>query len=54
MVFELPFTIVGTLLVGGLIGYLLDHRLHTHWIFTLILGGLGFAGGLREAVRRLR
>jgi F0F1-type ATP synthase assembly protein I len=50
---ELPFTIVGAALVGGVLGYFLDHRMHTKWIFTLILGGLGFAGGVREVIRRL-
>jgi len=50
---ELPFTIVGAVLVGGVLGYFLDHWLHTRWIFTLILGGLGFAGGVREVIRRL-
>jgi F0F1-type ATP synthase assembly protein I len=50
---ELPFTIVGAVLLGGVLGYLLDHWLHTKMIFTLILGGLGFAGGLKEVVRRL-
>jgi F0F1-type ATP synthase assembly protein I len=50
---ELPFTIVGAVLVGGVLGYFLDHWLHTHWIFTLILGGVGFAGGVREVIRRL-
>lgn len=50
---ELPFTIVGAMLVGAVFGYFLDHWLHTRWVFTLILGGVGFAGGLREALRRL-
>jgi F0F1-type ATP synthase assembly protein I len=50
---ELPFTIVGAVLVGGVLGYFLDHWLHTRWIFTLILGGIGFAGGVREVIRRL-
>jgi F0F1-type ATP synthase assembly protein I len=50
---ELPFTLVGATVLGGALGYFLDHRLHTHWVFTLILGGLGFAGGLREVLRRL-
>src|SRR5258708_12921232 len=49
---ELPFTIVGAVLLGGVLGYLLDHWLHTKMIFTLILGGLGFAGGLKEVFRR--
>jgi F0F1-type ATP synthase assembly protein I len=50
---ELPFTIVGAVLLGGALGYFLDHWLHTKVIFTLILGALGFAGGLKEVLRRL-
>ena len=50
---ELPFTIVGAVLLGGVLGYFLDHWLHTKVIFTLVLGGLGFAGGLKEVLRRL-
>ena len=50
---ELPFTIVGGVLVGGVLGYFLDHWLHTKLIFTLVLGALGFAGGLKEVLRRL-
>ena len=50
---ELPFTIVGAVLVAGALGYFLDHWLHTRWLFTLILGGIGFAGGVREVIRRL-
>jgi F0F1-type ATP synthase assembly protein I len=50
---ELPFTIVGAVLVGGVLGYFLDHWLHTKLIFTLLLGGVGFAGGLKEVLRRL-
>jgi F0F1-type ATP synthase assembly protein I len=50
---ELPFTIVGAVLLGGVLGYFLDHWLHTKLIFTLILGALGFAGGLKEVLRRL-
>jgi F0F1-type ATP synthase assembly protein I len=50
---ELPFTIVGAVLLGGVLGYFVDHWLHTKLIFTLILGGVGFYGGLREVLRRL-
>jgi F0F1-type ATP synthase assembly protein I len=50
---ELPFTIVGAVLLGGALGYFLDHWLHTKLIFTLVLGALGFAGGLKEVLRRL-
>jgi F0F1-type ATP synthase assembly protein I len=50
---ELPFTIVGGVLLGGVLGYFLDHWLHTKMIFTFILGGVGFYAGLREVLRRL-
>ncbi len=50
---ELPFTIVGAVLLGGVLGYFLDRWLHTRLIFTMILGALGFAGGLKEVLRRL-
>ncbi len=51
---ELPFTIVGAVVVGGAIGYLLDRWLHTAPWMLIILGGFGFAGGVSEVVRRLR
>ena len=50
---ELPFTIVGAVVLGGLLGYFLDHWLHTKVVFTLLLGGVGFAAGLKEVLRRL-
>jgi len=50
---ELPFTIVGAVLLGALLGYFLDHWLHTRVLFTLLFGGVGFAAGLREVLRRL-
>jgi ATP synthase protein I len=50
---ELPFTIVGAVLLGGVLGYFVDRWLHTRFIFTLVLGGVGFAGGLKEVLRRL-
>jgi ATP synthase protein I len=53
MALELPFTIVGAVVVGGLLGYFLDYWLHTKVAFTLILGILGFVAGLREVLRRL-
>jgi F0F1-type ATP synthase assembly protein I len=40
-------------LVGGVLGYFLDHWLHTVGFSPLILGWLGFAGGVREVIRRL-
>jgi F0F1-type ATP synthase assembly protein I len=50
---ELPFTIVGAVIAGGLLGYFLDHWLHTKMIFMIVLGGVGFYAGLREVLRRL-
>lgn len=50
---ELPFVFVGAVAVGAFLGYFLDRWLHTSHIFLLILGGLGFVGGLREVLRRL-
>ncbi len=50
---ELPFTIVGAVLLGGVLGHFLDRWLHTRLIFTMILGAVGFAGGLKEVLRRL-
>jgi len=51
---ELPFTLVGAAVVGGAIGYFLDKWLHTAPWMLIIFGGLGFAGGVSEVVRRLR
>jgi F0F1-type ATP synthase assembly protein I len=50
---DLPFTIVGAVLLGGVLGYFLDRWLHTKLIFTFLLGGLGFAAGIKEVLRRL-
>jgi F0F1-type ATP synthase assembly protein I len=53
LAFELPFTLVGAVIVGGVLGYYLDRWLHTKMLFTLVLGGAGFYAGLREILRRL-
>jgi ATP synthase protein I len=50
---ELPFTLIGSVIVGGGIGYLLDRWLHTSPALALILGALGFAGGVWEIIKRL-
>ncbi len=50
---ELPFTFVGAILVGGAIGFFLDHWLHTKPWLMLVFGGLGFYAGMREVLRRL-
>jgi ATP synthase protein I len=50
---ELPFVLVSAVVVGGLLGYLLDRWLHTKPVFLLILGGIGFFAGVRDVLRRL-
>ena len=50
---ELPFTFAGAILLAGGAGFLLDRWLHTKPIFTLVLGTIGFIGGVREVIRRL-
>ena len=50
---ELPFTLVGPVVVGAAIGYFLDQRLHTRPWLALILGAVGFFAGVREVLRRL-
>ena len=52
-VMDLPFVLVGSLVIGAGLGYLLDKRFGTSPILTLILGLLGFAGGIFEVIRRL-
>jgi F0F1-type ATP synthase assembly protein I len=49
---ELPFVLVGAVVVGGLMGYFLDRWLHTKMIFTFLLGGIGFFAGIRDILRR--
>jgi ATP synthase protein I len=51
---ELPFLVAGAALVGGLVGYGLDHVLHTKPWFMIIVGALGFFAGVRDMLRRLQ
>jgi ATP synthase protein I len=51
---ELPFTLVGAIVLGGFLGYLLDRWLHTWPWLTVVVGGFGFVGGVVEVVRRFR
>jgi ATP synthase protein I len=51
---ELPFTIVGSILLGGFLGYLLDRWLHTSPWFLIAGGGFGFAAVVIEIARRFR
>lgn len=53
MAIELPFVIVSGIVVGGLIGYFLDHWLGTKPYLMLLVGFLGFFGGLRDVLRRV-
>jgi len=53
MAMELPFVMVGAIIVGGAIGYFLDLWLHTKPILMFIFGCLGFVAGLRDVLRRL-
>jgi F0F1-type ATP synthase assembly protein I len=50
---ELPFTMVGTVVVGGFIGYLLDKWLHISPWLMVVFGAVGFIGGVREVIRRV-
>jgi F0F1-type ATP synthase assembly protein I len=50
---ELPFLLIGGVLIGGGLGYLADRSMHTSPTFTLIGGLLGFAGAVWDIVRRL-
>jgi len=50
---ELPFIIVGAIVVGGAMGYFLDQWLHTRPYLMLIFGFLGFFAGLRDVLRRV-
>jgi len=53
MAMELPFILVASVGVGGVAGFFLDRWLHTKPFLMLILGALGFIGGLRDMLRRL-
>ena len=50
---ELPFVMIGSVLAGGAIGYLIDRYAHTAPLFMLLGGGLGLAGGIWEIIRDL-
>ncbi len=50
---ELPFVLVGAIVVGGLMGFFVDRWLHTKPFLMLILGALGFFAGVRDVLRRL-
>jgi F0F1-type ATP synthase assembly protein I len=51
---ELPFTIVGAIILAGFLGYLADRWLRTWPWLTVVGGGLGFAASLIDITRRYR
>lgn len=53
MAMELPFVMVGGILIGGGAGYLLDRWLHISPALTLLGGASGFGIALRDIIRRL-
>jgi ATP synthase protein I len=53
MALELPFLIVGAVLAGGFVGWLLDRWLHTSPWLMIALGSVGFAAGLRDLLKRV-
>lgn len=51
-VFDLSLSLVGGTLAGGFMGWLLDRALHYQFVFTLILGFLGFGAGITIVVKK--
>jgi len=51
---ELPFMIVGAILLAGFLGYLADRWLHTSPWLMIGGGGLGFVSSIVEIARRFR
>ena len=52
-VMDLPFVLVGSVVIAAGLGYVLDKHFGSSPILTLLLGALGFAGGMYELIRRL-
>ena len=53
MAMQLPFVMVGGILVGGGLGYLLDRWFHTSPVLTLLGGAFGFGVAMRDILRSL-
>ena len=49
---ELPLILIGSTIIAGGAGWLLDRKFHTSPALTLVFGGLGFAGGLWDILKR--
>ena len=54
MAMELPFTIVGAIVLAGFLGYLADKWLHTSPWLMIVGGALGFVSSLVDISRRYR
>jgi len=51
---EIPFTLAGSVVVAGFLGYLLDAWLHTSpWLMTA-LGALGFVTGTWQVIHKVK
>jgi ATP synthase protein I len=51
LAFELPFMLVGPVVLGGAMGYFLDRWLHSKPLLLIVLGILGVIVGVRDAVK---
>jgi ATP synthase protein I len=51
---QLPVVLVGSVLIGGGFGWLLDRWLHTDPVFMLVVGFIGFGAGVWDVLRSLR
>lgn len=51
LAFELPFILVGPVVMGGVLGFFLDRWLHTKPLLLIVLGILGVVVGVRDAVK---
>ncbi len=51
LAFQLPFTLVAPVVLGGAVGYFLDRWLHTKPILMLVLGIAGVVAGIRDALK---
>ncbi|HEV2304499.1 MAG TPA: AtpZ/AtpI family protein, partial [Candidatus Acidoferrales bacterium] len=48
---QIPFSLMVPVFAGGGIGFLLDHWLHTKFLFTIALGLAGFGIGIHEVFK---
>ena len=51
---EIPFTLAGSVMLAGFLGYLLDKWVHTSpWLMTA-LGALGFITGTWQVINKVK